>query len=500
MQVLGCLMLQPYLIKNRKYKLDILDFTTPYHKTLFQTIHNLAIQGAEKIKLNDVETYLHNAKPIDYIQLFDKDFPGGEWINGLIEDANVSNFDYYYNILIKMSVLRSKIESGVDVGDILDKNELDPNIIESQLERLDNMSIKDLLSHFDRKNLESKKRFVVEGNETDRKCGDNAEELRERLKKEPNFGFSTESEYFNTITRGWRRKGFYLETRDSGMGKTRVAIKRLLLVTASKLWDEQSYTFKDNPHSLGNSALYIGTEMETYEEIEPMMWAFVSGVDEERIKKNELTEEEDERVDEAIKILKDTKLFLIDEEDYDITYLWYKVEQYVTEYGICAAALDYIELNNALIAEYIQQTRGMGAREDQVLLNLSRNIKNISKEFNLAFFGFTQTTDEARRDNIRDQRAVKGARSLPNKADVGIVSFEPTTKELDLLEPIISGETGLVLQKEPNVCYSFYKNRGGSIKNVKIWGYQNLGTMRFIDLFCTDHAYKPINVDRTKLM
>lgn len=499
MQILGCLMQQPQLIKSRKYKLSELDFITPYHKTLFLTIYNLAIQGAEEITLADVETYLHNSRPIDYTQIFEKDFDGVEWIVGLKEDSNLANFDYYYNTVIKMSILRSKIESGIDVGDILDKNELDANITSGQLERLDNMSIKDLLEYFDKKNLESKKRFIVEEDETDRKCGDNAEELREQLKQEPNFGFPLESQYFNTITRGWRRKGFYLETRDSGMGKTRVAIKRLLQITAEEIWDFEIKDFKKNEAAIGNSALYIGTEMDTYEEIEPMMWAFVSGVDEDRIRMNELTEEEEERVDRAIQILKKTKLFLIDEEDYDITYLWYKVEQYVTEYNICAVALDYIELNNALVSEFIQETRGMGAREDQVLLNLSRNIKNIAKKFNVAFFSFTQTTDEARRDNIRDQRAVKGARSLPNKADVGLVTFEPTKKELDLIEPILEQlerRNGLIEGKVPNVCYSFYKNRGGRIKNVKIWGYQNLGNMRFIDMFCTDHKYTQINIDR----
>ncbi len=498
MQLLGSLMRKPQLINARKYRLSDLDFISPRHKSLYIAIHNLALQGAERIGLGDIETYLHNTRPIDYVQLFEKDFDGIEWISGLIEDANLSNFEYYYNTVIKMSILRSKIEAGVDVGEILDKNEMDTNIITKQLENLDNMSIKGLLDYFDRKNLESKKRFVVEENESDRKCGDNARELRNEMKKEPSFGLPTESTFFNTVTRGWRRKCFYLETRDSGMGKTRVAIKRLLKVTAPKLWDFKLNKFVDNGSVLGNSALYIGTEMDTYEELEPMMWAFVSGVDEEKIRLNNLTDEEDRRVNEAIEILEKTKLFLVDEEDYDVTYLWYKIEQYVNEYNICAVALDYIELNSALVSEYVQETRGMGAREDQVLLNLSKNIKNISKKLDVAFFGFTQTTDEARRDGIRDQRAVKGSRSLPNKADVGLVTFEPTKKELDMIEPLLN-KKGLVKSKYPNVCYSFYKNRGCTTKNIKIWGYQNLGTMEFEDLFCTDHNYRPINIKKTVL-
>ena len=124
----------------------------------------------------------------------------------------------------------------------------------------------------------------------------------------------------------------------------------------------------------------------------------------------------------------------------------------------------------------------------------------MAKRYDIAIIGFTQTTDEARRDGVRDQRAVKGARSLPNKCDLGMVSFAPTKKELELLEEVIE-KVGLNNRKcVPNICYSIYKNRGGKIKNIKIWGYQDLGTMEYIDLFCTDESYVPVNVDKTFLM
>jgi len=140
----------------------------------------------------------------------------------------------------------------------------------------------------------------------------------------------------------------------------------------------------------------------------------------------------------------------------------------------------------------------MGVREDQILLSLSSNLKNISKKFDVFMMAYTQTTDEARRDGVRDQRAVKGARSLPNKADIGVVVFEPTIKELEKIESITK-RSGLVGHKIPNICHSFYKNRGGKVKNVRVWGYQDLGTMEYYDLFCTDNHYKRININPTKI-
>lgn len=265
------------------------------------------------------------------------------------------------------------------------------------------------------------------------------------------------------------------------------------------MWDFKKQKFVKNPHK-PVASLYIGTEMELYEELEPMMWAFVSGVDEDKIHANTMTKDERIRVERAIEILKETELYLEDEENYDISFLAHTIEHYKTEHNIGAVAIDYLELTSALTSEFTQMTRGMGVREDQVLLNLSANVKNMAKRYDIAIIGFTQTTDEARRDGVRDQRAVKGARSLPNKCDLGMVSFAPTKKELELLEEVIE-KVGLNNRKcVPNICYSIYKNRGGKIKNIKIWGYQDLGTMEYIDLFCTDESYVPVNVDKTFLM
>lgn len=202
-------------------------------------------------------------------------------------------------------------------------------------------------------------------------------------------------------------------------------------------------------------------------------------------------------MDKAIEILSETKLYLENEPNFDTTYLWQIIEEYKVKHDICAVVLDYIELQSALMSEYAKLSRGMAVREDQVLLNLSNNLKEIANQYDIWLNAFTQTTEEARKDGRRDQGAVKGAKSLPNKADAGIVSFEPTKKELQLVEPIISRMKGF--NKPPNVYYSIYKNRGNTHKNVRIWGYQNLGNGYFKDLFVTNQYNEQVNVDKTKI-
>lgn len=498
-QMLGILMKEPHRIKDKENHLSKQDFSSGLHETIFITIHNLAYQGIKEITVSEIENYLAISSPINYKKVFE-DSAGLEWLNKILEDANPTNYTYYYQKVKKMALLRSYLEQGIIVSDILNIDEIDPIIKQEQQDKFDSMTINDIIKTCDKKVLTAKKDFIIKNDSESRKAGENAEKLFHKMKESPSYGMGLESQYLNTIVRGMQRKKFLLETRDTGTGKTRVAMRRLLGLTAPYLWDFNRKTFVKNSNGANNSGLYIGTEMDIYEELEPMMWAFISGVEEIKIKNGNLTKEESERIQEAIKILKDTQLFLENKPNFSVSYLWHIIEEYKISNDIYAIGLDYVELNSALISEYTNSTRGMGVREDQILLSLSKNIKDIAEELDVFMMAFTQTTDEARRDGIRDQRAVKGARSLPNKADVGIVSFEPTTKELEKLESIIKRK-GLVSHKLPNICYSFYKNRGGvqEHKDIKVWGYQNLGTMEYHDLFCTDKDYKIINVNPTKI-
>ena len=497
-QVLGCLMKDPYLLKDKKFILNVNeDFPNGIHKLTFTCIYNLSLQELKEIKISDIETYLNTNDPKGYVLLFENE-KNLEWLSQVYEDANVVNYEYYYNKIRKLSLLRSYMSEGIDISKILDMEEIDHVIIKRQQEKFESMTLNEIQQHFDRKNFNIKEKFFIKDSSKRRKSGDNAEELRIKMKESPCYGYGLESKYLNTLTRGALKGGFFLETRDSGKGKSRCAIERLLLICCPYLWDFDKEDFLPNPNGQNNVGLYIGTEMKIYEELEPMMWAFVSGVEEYKIKKNILTKEEEKRIDKAIEYVKQAKIYLEDESNYDLSYLRNTIDRYKLKEELDVLAIDYLELTQALITEYVQLTKGMSAREDQVLLNLSANIKKLATDYDIVIFGFTQTTDEARRDGVRDQRAVKGARSLPNKADVGIIVFAPTKKELDYIQPLIQKAKGLNKTIIPNMCYTIYKNRFGEItEEVKIWCHQNLGNMKTIDLFCTNRDYEPISIDKT---
>ena len=314
--------------------------------------------------------------------MFEK-FDGKKWITDILQDANVDNFDYYYDLFRKYSLLRSYLKQGFDISEILDLTELDSEILDKQQKDFELMSINDIIQYFDRQNMQSKERFLINDKNVSRKSGDGADELYDIVRQSPSYGYGLDSELLNAVTYGALGGRTMLESRDSGTGKTRSAIKRLVKLCSPYLWDNKLNKYVPNPNGNGNAGLYIGTEMDTYLELEPMIWCFIANVDERKFLQGKTTKEEEERIIQAKEYSKQANLFLEDMEDFDINYLWQIVEKYSSEYDVKMVVLDYIELNSALATEYIHMAKGMNVREDMILLNLSKNIKSIAKRFNI---------------------------------------------------------------------------------------------------------------------
>ena len=496
MKVLGCLMVNPKLLLYKTEPICADYFPVRTHKALFGAIEAIASTGnVETIGLSDIENWMYNNAQVSYNRFFEAN-DESEWILSLIEDADLGNYSYYLDIVRKYSFLRDKLASGQDVSDILDETLVDSRLLEEQRKAFFEMSLEDLIRHYDRKNLDIKSKYVMRSDEDSRKSGDRADELWERFKEAPDFGWRSESKYLDTICRGCRRKMFVVESRDSGTGKTRLGVKQLCTLACDELWDYKAKCFMPNPYGETVPTLYIGTEMDLYEEIEPMIWSVISGVEEHKIKLQTYDEDEEKRLLYAKEISKRSLIYLENEPNYSVEFFYSIIEQHVLEHNIGAVVVDYIESTPALISEYAKITKGMDISETQVLFNLSVELKNIAKRFNIFVKAYTQISDNARRDwQIRDSGAIKGSKSLQMKADLGIVAMRPVEKELKLVEDIIAKNGAF----EPNIVINVYKNRGGNYPPVRIFGIVNLGNMKFSDLFVTDWNYKQINVSRANL-
>ena len=251
-----------------------------------------------------------------------------------------------------------------------------------------------------------------------------------------------------------------------------------------------------NPNGTNNGGLYIGTEMELLEEIDPILWACISGVPQEHIEFNMYEEGEEERVDEAIRILEEeANIWLEYVPEYNSDLLEDIILTHKVQHGIKHVWFDYIHTTAELNAEYAVQNKvKMNVREDMVLSNLSNKIKNMARRYNVSIEAGTQVNGDFKNEENRDQTIVSGSKAIINKADGAMIGMPPTKKELNKIEPILRRMVGGLI---PNVCYSVYKNRGGKWVKVKVWVYIDYDTMRTTDLFCTDYNYSLIEVPKT---
>ena len=491
-EILGSLLQEPSLI--REYKIVQNDFPETFHKLIFAAINNLYKNGAEIIDAVAIDEYLSHYET--QYQVFTKN-EGINFLEKVQEMALQSNFKYYYDQLKKFSLLRSYAENGIDVSEFFDPDEIDPVTIEAQRKLLDEYSLQDIINHYKKKQLKIIAPFISTEGRDSKKAGVGGHEQKEKWKQDTAWGIGYSSAYLTTALHGVRKRRFNVKSAGTGVGKTRSSIADIGYACSPYYYDKALGKWCENPNGTYNGALYIGTEMELLEEIDPILWAYIADVPQDHIEFNMYEEGEEERVDKAIDILEhEANIWFEYVPEYDANTLEEVIEQHKLDHNIEYVWFDYISATVELNSEYASESKvKMVVREDQVLANLSKKLKNFTRKFDVSIDSFTQVTGDFKNEANRDQTIVRGAKSIIDKADGAMIAMPPTEKELKKVEPI----TRELLNKPiPNLVYSLYKNRGGKWNKIKIWLYIDYSTMRVHDLFITDYEYKLIkDIEKT---
>lgn len=308
------------------------------------------------------------------------------------------------------------------------------------------------------------------------------------------------SPFMNTISYGKRRKKLIIRSSSTGGGKSRDMIAEVCYTSASHLWDYDTHEFIPNPNGGNLASVYIGTEMDVEEEVSPIMWSVISGVEENKIRENTLTEEEDERVDKAIEILEQSKILLLDEPEFDIERLDDIVDDAKLLFGddLFFVAFDYIMFTLDLALEFKEKLRGlMSIREDMVLLNLSKELKNLAKKYNICLMTATQIAGADKHSDVRDETILRGCKAIADKADVGYIFMPVNLKERKLIIPMFEE---LEIEDEPTHIGHFYKNRGGIYNNIKVVYDLNLGNLHQKDICVLKEDYSiEMKINKTYL-
>ena len=234
-QVIGCIYNNVNLLDDEKYFFHEEDFTEEFHKILFGSIYNLHALGAKEININTIEDYLKDRpqKLATY-----KTNKGAEYLQKISKNTQLSTFDYYYQRMKKMTLLRMYNKAGMDLSWLYDINNiLDIKKKQAQEEWLDNTSLDRIAEIIDKKITEIRIKYVDDSNADMIQAGDSINELIESLQKHPEIGYPMFGPFVNTVTRGARLKKFYLRSAATGTGKTRSMIADACSIACDKIYD-----------------------------------------------------------------------------------------------------------------------------------------------------------------------------------------------------------------------------------------------------------------------
>ena len=489
-QVIGCVFKVPQLLDySDKYIITDEDFPEQFHKIVFGTIYKLHELGSEKISINSILDYLAARPKSEAIFIKQK---GEEWLTKAVENAQVSSFDYYYNRMKKMTLLRAFDNYGIDVSDIYDPDLLDIKKKQLQEDQLDNSTLEAIAEKVQNKIDQIRATYVDDEWGEAYQAADGIEELILDLEKNPEVGVPLYGPLINTITRGARLKKFYLRSAPTGTGKTRTMIADACYIACNRIYDDVFGWIKNG---VAEPTLYITTEQELGE-VQTMMLAFLSNVDEEHILNGKYVGDERERVFAAKDVLKNSPLYIEVLPDFSLQDVENKIKKNIRDHDVKYVAFDYIHTSLKILEEITRRAGGVKLREDNVLFMLSIRLKDICNKYGIFILSSTQLNADYQTSETPDQNLLRGAKAIADKIDVGLVLLPVSQEDIENLSQILTNNAF----DKPTLKMSVYKNRRGRYKGIYLWCKANLGTCRVQPMFATTYTYEIVQIDNLKIM
>lgn len=484
LQIFGNLLKNSSILdRTDKYFLTANDFSSSFERRLFAIILTLHSQGARSIGINDIENYLKDI-PSTYA-VWEKEH-GLDYLQDAEDLSDEGNFDYYYNKLKKINLLKSLKRAGYDISEFYIEDPLNPKYQEVNA-HFEEVSTTDITNSFRKKLNRIENEVGINQENKVSHANDGARQLVESLKLTPDTGPRLQGKFFNTIVRGARKGKFFLRSAASGQGKTRRAVGDACYLSypirynlQTQDWDWDGGTEK---------SLIIVTEQEE-DEIQTMILSYLSGVNEDNILFSNYEDGEEERIQKALQIMDvyQDNLRICRMPNPNIEQIQQIIRSEVLENGIDFIFYDYIFLNPALLNEF----RDLKMADHQVLGMMSAALKDLAVELNVFIFSSTQLNaqGEDNTKSIKNESAIRGSRAIVDKVDMGCIVNRPTEEDLHIVEGLCS--------KIPNSVIDVYKMRRGRYTQVRIWSYVDLGTCRVEDLLVTDGKLNPVKIGNLK--
>lgn len=490
-QVIGNVYKNPSILElEDKYIISDEDFSDSFHKVVFGTIYNLYQLGSNKIDLKLINDYLSSRPKSEALYKANK---GDEWLLKIAQESNEDAFNYYYNRLKKFSLLRAYEKIGIDVSDIYDPDNIfNAKKKEQQEEFFDNSSIEKIADLINNKIDAIRAKYVDNNFSTSKQAAEGILDLINQLEEEPYVGMPLYGALINSVNHGAVLKKLFLRSAPSGYGKTRMMVADACYIACDKIYDESFGWIKCG---IKNPTLFIATEQDL-SEIQTLMLAFISNVDESHILNGRYEGDEKERVLEAAKVLAESPLYIEELPDFSLKDVENTIKRNLRERGVTYIFYDYLHSSMKILEEITRRSGGVRLREDNILFMISSKLKEICVIYNVFIETSTQLSADWRESDTPDQNLLRGAKAIADRIDYGSLLLPLNNKDKESLAEIVENN-GITM---PNMKISVYKNRRGRYKGVYLWCNADLGTCRVNPVFCTDWSYQLINIENLKVV
>lgn len=478
-QILGCLMQRPNILNDTdKYQIDPNDFPRQLDKYFFSAIYNLYVNGAEKIHTVDIDQYLQDNPSAK--ELIDNE-KGIQMLQDCESYAELGNFNYYYNSFKKFALLRELSKSGRDISFFYCENPLHPdyNKINQKFESLKPV---DIINHLKGEVAALEDKYSTNSEIEEVRAGEGVLELLHELEQKPEIGLPLQGDIFNTVVRGARLGKLYLRSASSGVGKSRTMVGDCCNLAYPIRYDNIEKRWVATGHC--EKVCYVSTEQDI-SEIQTMILSWLTGINEECFLYGTFELSDSNRIMKAVKIMEEyiDNFYLVRIPDPCASVVKNLFRRYNLQKGIQHFFYDYIFSSPAMLNEY----RDLGLAEYVCLRLFTTALKNLAVELNVFIMTATQISNDDDKGGFKDHHQIQSSKMIVNLVDFACIMSRPTPDELKLVS-----EFGKDFGYKPNVVIDIFKNRRGRWTQVRLWGYNDLGTCRREDIFVTTPDNKPI--------
>ena len=473
-QIFGCLMQKPRLLSEvDKYSLTMTDFSDKFEKYIYHAITSLYSQGVTVLEPIHIVNFLESNAAA--AKIFEQR-GGVEYLQDCVEFSDVDNFDYYYNRLKKLNLLRDLKKEGFDISPFYVEDLSKPNSTEIN-EKFEELTAQDICNGIKRRLLSLESEYASPEEVKVENVANGMRELVAEMGEKISFGLSLQGHIYNQVVGGAEKCALTIRSGCSGLGKTRQAVGDACYLAFPVRYNRATRQWEQ--HGNSEKILFVITE-QTFKQIRKMILAYLTDINESRFKLGHFTAEEEKLINQALEVIDNfaDNFTIIQMPNPTIELVKTLIRENCLTKQISYVFYDYIFIGPSLLNEF----RGFNLRNDELLLMFSTALKDLAVELDVAMFTSTQVNASADDNkNIRNEASLAGGRATINKADNGAIMARPTPEELETLSKVIES-----VGKTPNMVTDIFKCRSGEWTQVRIWSIVDLGRLKKEDLFITD--------------